>query len=277
MDADQEDTTGGAAAPQESGTLLELSADDPGTVDESLQPEAGEVTLQVSSEAVDVREEADGSPALPPLGTAWSLLLLASPRDRHDRFRHPLARRLLRTEFGPPLRAGRRAKLEQHAGAGPRKIRSAAEAVLVRTVALWGREEGRARYSDLAGSVRNTLNDDVARDLLGPDWKKLVGKVAQDPDEALDAPADGDEDGRTLLDQQEDRDLRFSRLESRLQLRRVIDAADLTEGERGSVLHTEIWGRTYREAADEMGTTPKAVSAMKSRGMRKLREAARAL
>lgn len=283
MDADMKSTGSDGSPPPESGTLLELSADDPGILDDSLTPEPGEVVLQISGEAVDVREDAptDEPPRRPPLETAWSLLWLASPRERHYRLRRRLAGWLVRTTFWPPLRTERYSKVQEHVGAGPRKIHGAAEDVLLRTVAVWGREDGRARYSDFTRSVRNTLNDEVAQELLGPDarklWRSDEGEAPDRLDAILDARDDDEEQGAALPEAFEVRALGPDALIARRELGRLLDLAEFGRGELQCWELCELRGLSCEEAAEVTGYTEGTVETKVSRARGALQDAAEEL
>lgn len=206
---------------------------------------------------------------------AWRAVLLLWIASDHlpDRERRAAAAELVDDVFRRRLH-GSRVREARRRGIGEEDLREWAAHYLVEGV--WRRERGTARYDDLVHRLRDYLNDRIAAQGLGPDWKRVVGKLDGDPPASLDAPPGGENGGPPLLELVGAPDGQFGRLEARATLRRLVARADLTDGERACLLHRKVWGRSVEQTAERVGYTEGSVRVLTSRAMTKLREAAAA-
>lgn len=123
--------------------------------------------------------------------------------------------------------------------------------------------------------LRHAAERRVTEDLLGPDARKKLRSDEVDPPESLDAPMDPDaetEEGNTLLDRLEEDDPNFGRFEAQRMLKRLIERADLTDGEHKAFLYRKLRGFSVEEAAEEMDSTSGSVRALLSKAKSKLRK-----
>lgn len=171
--------------------------------------------------------------------------------------------------FGRAVHPRRWRKLAER-GIDREQVRAAAVDYLMEGIWEEGLERRHVTYSDLVTRLRNYLNDRVSETLIGPEWRKVVGKDPGDPPQSAERRR---EDRGTVPDTPQD-DPQFGRYETRLTLQRLAERAGLTDSEETALTYRRLHGCSVEETAEKMDSTPGSVRVLDSRAKSKLAEIA---